>query len=361
MDLQIGDKAEGTFAFSSSIADDIWHAGKPSKAYEMWYFDALSDDGNEAVTITFLDNFVYSPRYNKIPSRTSATDTRRFPAIGFTYFRNGKVLYRTMLEFPENAFDAGVTEPFVKIGQNSVVYRSASYGSGYHIQIDAALRSGRRVRANFEWLAIESDLFPGKNAEGNPKHLWNMVAPRCDVTGKVAVSDRRGRDSEVFQFRGTGYHDHKTDDRWLAKTVHDWHWGRAHFADATAVFYRYRENGVDASSTRLMLVCEAELTQRKVALEEQNYVRNKFGIKYPTRLRLISEDDVRLTVKPLKIIESSFYGMRFLSEMTLTLRDGAAHATTGITEFVMPAALKYRWLNWLSDIRTGKNGRGPRL
>src|SRR5215217_5439151 len=184
MDLKVEDKTEDTFAFSSSIADDVWRAGKPPKAYEAWYFDALSDDGNEAVTITFLDNFIYSPRYNK-NSGAAAKDkeNERFPAIGFTYFRNGKMLYRTMLEFPETAFDAGATEPYVRIGQNSVSYRSASYGSGYHIQIDAALRSGRRVRANFEWLAIESDLSP-INSAGRAKHVWNMVAPRCDVTGK---------------------------------------------------------------------------------------------------------------------------------------------------------------------------------
>jgi carotenoid 1,2-hydratase len=358
MDLDVEHKAEGSFAFSSSVADDVWHAAKPRKAYESWYFDALSDGGNEAVTITFLDNFIYSPRYNK---NTDGDSERRYPAVGFAFFRNGKLLYRTMLEFPESAFDAGETEPYVKIGQNSVSYRSASYGSGYHVQIDAALRSGRRVRANFEWLVIESDLFSRKAEAASPTHCWNMVAPRCDVTGKVAVTDRRGRDSEVFQFRGTGYHDHKIDNRWMANTIHDWHWGRAHFADATAVFYRYREKGDDSSSTRLMLVQDSELSQRRVAMEEQNYARNKFGVKYPTRLRLVLDDNVRLKVKPLKNIETSFYGSRFLSEMTLTLPDGVPRQTTGITEFVTPSALKRRWLSWLADLRTGKDGRGPRL
>ena len=52
------------FAFSSSVSADVWHPQKHPKAYEWWYFDALSDHGDEGVIIVFLDNFIYSPRYN---------------------------------------------------------------------------------------------------------------------------------------------------------------------------------------------------------------------------------------------------------------------------------------------------------
>ena len=52
------------FAFSSSVEADVWHAEKPAEAYEWWYFDALADGGNEAVVISFLDNYIFSPRYN---------------------------------------------------------------------------------------------------------------------------------------------------------------------------------------------------------------------------------------------------------------------------------------------------------
>ena len=53
--------------------------------------------------------------------------------------------------------------------------------------------------------------------------------------------------------------------------------------------------------------------------------------------------------------------MRFLSEIVLKFADGKEHTTTGITEFIAPKALKHRWLNRLSDLRTGKNGKGPLL
>lgn len=346
----------GDFAFSSSVKADVWHPQKDPKAYEWWYFDALGEGGREAIIIVFLDNFIYSPRYNR-----DANETRRFPAVSFTYFSEGKPLYRCINEFSESDFVASKESPACTIGDSSFSFQTAEYGSGYAVTINARLTGDRRLEANLEWLSIESDFAGEAFCYRDSSHCWNMVAPRSDVTGKITVYDKRERVIDVRQFRGTGYHDHNLDNRWLAKTVRDWHWGRAHYADSTAVFYRYCELGEHTPSTKLLVVRNGELQERDAQYEEQNYVRDKFGIRYPTRLRLISEDNMRLRVKPIKVIDSSFYYLRFLSEITLTLRDGIPRKTTGITEFLAPKTLKYRWLNWLSDMRTGKNGKAPRI
>ena len=60
------------FSFTSSIAADVWTPKPNSRAYEWWYFDALSDDGRDAVVIIFLDNFIFSPRYNKNKAKSSS-------------------------------------------------------------------------------------------------------------------------------------------------------------------------------------------------------------------------------------------------------------------------------------------------
>src|SRR5689334_14274798 len=54
------------FSFSSSVKEDVWHPKSDAAAYEWWYFDALSDDGKDAVVVIFLDNFIFSPRYNAL-------------------------------------------------------------------------------------------------------------------------------------------------------------------------------------------------------------------------------------------------------------------------------------------------------
>lgn len=342
------------FAFSSSVRDDVWHPQKDDKSYEWWYFDALSDDGREAVVIVFLDNFIFSPRYNQ--ETTRITGNERHPAVSFTYFRDGVAVYKTTTEFHYSDFHASEDRPECTIGESGFVMDSASYGSGYVVTVKANLPGSRALEAKFEWLSVESDLDPKTFCMDENSHCWNMVAPRSDVTGKISISSTHGGELESIHFRGTGYHDHNLDNRWLAKTVRDWHWGRAHFADCTVVFYRFREVGQEDPNTRLLLIRDGTVENRDVTFEEQSYVRDKFGIRYPSLLELRSEDGLSLRVRPVEVIDSSFYFLRFLSEVTLWLPGRDQHSTSSITEFIAPKTLKYRWLNWLADIRTGKNG-----
>ena len=345
------------FRFSSSIAADTWHPGKDAKAYEWWYFDALSDDSREAIVIVFLDNFIYSPRYNAINGENS--ETKGFPAVSCTYYSDGKRVYRAVSEFPASDFRASDTTPECGIGKSGFHFDSASYGSGYLVNIDLRLTGGRRLHANLEWLSIESDFGTAPFCYDDSTHCWNMVAPRCDVSGKITVTDVRGRELDVKSFRGTGYHDHNLDNRWLAKTVKEWHWGRAHYADMTAVFCRYSEIGEDGSTDRILIVRDGILEQHEVRCEEQTHIRDRFGIRYPTGLVLASDDGLRLEIDPLQVIDSNFYHLRFLSSISCTLPGSSPQKTTGISEFISPRALKHRWLNWLSDLRTGKKDKGP--
>ena len=350
------------FVVSSSIAADTWHPQKDSKAYEWWYFDALTDDHEEAIVIVFLDNFIYSPRYNHA-SKTNGNviaGPERYPAVSFTYYSHGKQVYRAESEYTASELEASEAAPECRIGGSSFHFESAPYGSGYMVSVDLPLSRNRRLRAEFEWLSIESDFGSAPFCYDETAHCWNMVAPRSDVSGKITVTDGRGRTLDTRTFRGTGYHDHNLDNRWLAKTVNDWHWGRAHFTDSTAVFCRYREVGDANARTRLFIVKDGDLEQHEVESEEQDHVRDKYGIRYPTRLVIRSKDNIRLESRPLKVVDSSFYHLRFLSSFVLT-GSGREHETVGITEFIAPQALKHRWLNWISDLRTGRNGKGPRF
>jgi carotenoid 1,2-hydratase len=360
------------FSFSSSIAADVWHPKQNSQAFEWWYFDALSEDGRDAVVIIFLDNFIFSPRYNspnrkinklaeKLRRKKNLQCQKCFPALAFTYYRDGKPKYRAINEFLPEEFSADTDKPACRIGDNNFRLESAPYGSGYSLSINAKLRNNRSLKANFEWLAIESDFTPQKPIVVEDSHSWNMVTSRADVTGRINVADDNGKSLDVVHFRGTGYHDHNLDNRWMPETVCDWQWGRAHFADATAVFYRYKEHGEENPTTKLFTVRDDNLYDQDATYEEQNFTRDVFGIKYPQRLTLVTGDNIRLRVKQTKIIDASFFYLRFLSEMTLTLRDGKPRKTVGITEFLKPKALKYKWLDWLTNMRIGRNGKGSFL
>ncbi len=361
------------FAFSSCVASDVFHPDKAAKGYEWWYFDALSDDGREGVVIIFLDNFVFSPRYNApekskfsvrnlFPNRQKDFEAKeKVPAVAFIYYRDGRPVYRAINEFAEKDFFGNSENPECRIGDNHFKFESAPYGSGYTIQINAKLRKNRTVEAHFEWLSIESDFLPNKEINLEKTHFWNLVAPRSDVSGRVTVYGNKGKTLDVVHFRGTGYHDHNLDNRWMPATVEDWQWGRAHFADSTAVFYRYKEIGEKSSVTKLMTTRNGELRERSANFAEENFSRHIFGIRYPQRLTLATGDNMRLRVKQTRLIDASFFYLRFLSEMTLTLRDGKPRKTVGITEHLAPKALKLRWLDWLINMRIGKKGKGAFL
>ena len=124
MEIDSRSSAGQKLAFSSSIEADVWHPKSDPKSYEWWYFDALSDDGSEAIVIIFLDNYIYSPRYNNLRLTTS-----RFPAVSFTYFRYGKPLYKAVTEYPEAQFSASETIPECRIGASGFKADSAAYGS----------------------------------------------------------------------------------------------------------------------------------------------------------------------------------------------------------------------------------------
>jgi carotenoid 1,2-hydratase len=343
------------FAFSSSLQDDVWHAQSDAKSYEWWYFDALSDDGRDAVVVIFFDNFIFSPRYN------SKKESEKVPALAFFYYRNGKPVYRIIKEFSPENFQSSQVEPFVKLENASMKFDCAPYGKGYLIEIKTDFQQNKQLDVKLEWLLIETDFTEKKEPKGTESHNWNLVAPRADVTGHINVTNAKGKAFDNIHFRGSGYHDHNVDSRYLPTTVENWQWGRAHFSDSTAVFYRYKEIGSEEFVTKLYVVRNGELRQRDAEFEEQQFARDIFGIKYPERLRFVSADNMRLRVKQTKVIDSSFFYLRFLSEMTLTLRDGKPRKTMGITECLCPKTLNYRWLDWLIDMRIARDGKSAFL
>ncbi|MCB1023294.1 MAG: hypothetical protein KDB79_02820 [Acidobacteria bacterium] len=351
------------FTFSSSVREDVSRPKEKQESYEWWYFDALSDNGNEAVAITFLDNFIFSPRYNAECRRSirstlaGAADPEEpasFPAIAFVYYRDGKAIYRVINEYPASELETSPTSPECRIGNNSFSFTSAPYGTGYSVSIDTKLDRNTRITANFEWLSIESDFTANEEPSGRGFHHWNMVSPRSDVTGKITLIKKNGKTSNEINFRGTGYHDHNSDDRWLPNTIKSWQRGRIHFPDCTAVYFRYQELGSEESITNLFIARDGKLFTYNAISTAQTFSRNIFGVKYPERLQITSDDNIRLRIKQNTLVDSSLFYLRFLSEMTLSMNHGKPRKGIGISEHLSPKALRYKWLDWLMRLRVSK-------
>ncbi len=349
-------------SFCSSLAADGWHDQDGEKSYEWWHFDALSDDGREALVITFTDNYVFSPRYAAPPGSgpQKVYPPKRFPALSLLYSVNGKTIFRSVSEYTARQFngEAGTTQ--CSIGKSSFHLDTASYGSGYLISIDLPIGPLNRLKGSFEWLSIESDLLEPDKSDDAP-NSWNVAVPRSDVTGHIEVVDRKGRNKRRYSFRGTGYHDHVSGSESFNDVIKSRQWGRAHFVDTTVIYKLEDSRGSEVPTAQFFLIRDGEVHQREASFEQQLFRRDKFGIRYPRRLGFETDDGMRLRVKPYQVIASSFCEIRFLSEMTLMLRDGKPRRTIGFSEFIAPKNLKYRLFRRFTDLQIGKNGRGPIL
>lgn len=350
-----------TFNLLSSTIANAWHAQNSIQAYEWWYFDAISDNGREAVVIIFLDNFIFSPRYNEAVRRmkkgTQSSD--RFPAVAFFYYRDGKPLYRSINEYTNSEFMADTEKPFCRIGRSKFSFECLPYGSGYLIDLEMNSYGNKKLKARFEWLSVENDLLPEKR-QFSAAHNWNLVVARADVTGKIEIFDKKGKSEQKISFRGTGYHDHNADTRWMPDTIEYWHWGRAHFNDSTVVFYHYKELDQAKPITKLILVRNNSIQVSGADLELSHFKMNTFGLMYASQLNFSSEEGVKLLVKQ-KVADSSFFYLRFWSQAEIKYPGGQSHIVPAISEYLCPKRLRKGWFDRLIDMRIGKHGKSANL
>ncbi|HYO64072.1 MAG TPA: hypothetical protein VER08_10610 [Pyrinomonadaceae bacterium] len=375
--MTASNEGTGGFLHVSSLADDVWHGDGGPGAYEWWYFDAFSNDGRDALVVIFLADFIFSPRFNRHAARHDAASAARFPAVAVSLYRDGRPLWRAVNEYAAQEFSASTQRPECRIGRSGFRLEG---GRVFRVSLDETLRRGRRLRASLAWElddgrpgdvggsvggaagSLKGGAGGGGQVERGGAHEWNLVAPRCRVEGSLYVDGRGGARVGERRFEGTGYHDHNRDRRWLPATVAEWSWGRAHFPGATAVFYSYRERAASAPVTRLFLARGGTLTSHVARLAAEGSRRHVFGLRHARALRVEAEDaNASLVVRQRRVVDGSYFYLRFVGDAVLDTGDGPAQTAPAISERLAPRALRWRWLDWLTDMRVGRRGRGSFL
>lgn len=350
-----------SFRILSDIRRDVWHGNRNAAAYEWWYFDATSDDGRDVLVIIFLDNFIFSPRYNRHskPNSTDALDDKQLthhPAVAFFLYRDGRPVMRSLNEYPFADFAASTETPACRIGASGFDYDANS--KTYRLDLQLPLRGKKMLSARLRWHTLDASLLESKSLPDDAAHTaheWNMVAPRCHVTGDFEISAKGGRES--FQWSGIGYHDHNRDARQLTSSVKEWQWGRAHFKNATAVFYRFQPYDANEAITRLFIAESGTLKTYTASCDSKSTRRNIFGLRYAREMSLSDGDSsLALEVKQSKIIDASFFYLRFTGQARLTA-NGETQTAPLISELLVPRALNWSWLDWLVDMRIARAGK----
>jgi len=342
----------------SSVDETMRPRAAASGSFDCWHFDAISDDGSEAVVISFYNNYPFSPRYFASAQGLNGSGpvpTETVPAISFCYSRKGAAPLTAVSELCHDEYR--VDGEISKFGNSSFRIEEAEYGSGYMVNVEMLTRRKRKIVAQFEWLFVESSMRAANSAEFESR--WNIAAPRADVSGRITLIDRRGKEQQVIHFRGTGYHDRFSSDRSLADAVGSRVWGRAHFVDCTAIFHSFGPDERLDGVSDIFLIRDGEFHEQSTSREITNFARDRFALKTPRRLTFVSDDNIRLRIKPLRRVLCGFFEAKMLAEVNLMLRDGKPRRTLGLIEFAAPRRMKNRLLRLLNDLRVGKKGKSP--
>ena len=196
----------------------------PPNGYAWWYVDALSDDGQNGITIIAFIGSVFSPYY-AFARRNGAADPLNHCAVNVAVYRK-KGHRWAMTERPRGAVSR-TTDSFV-VGPSRLSWDGGSliiHVDEITVPIAGRLRGTVRVVPS----AITQRTFL-LNEDGN--HCWWPIAPCARV--QVAL------DHPHLRWQGDGYFDMNCGEAPLEQGFVDWQWARGTVRDGTAILYEAR-------------------------------------------------------------------------------------------------------------------------
>jgi len=325
-------------------------------AHEWWYFDAISDDGRDALVIVWYAGLPFDPSYGvatlrhlKDPGKYPAPRALDHSAIGFSWHRDGKPLAYALNGHEADAFRHRA-DPFAVEVATSRVGRD---GSGYRLTVATPAVDGRPIRAEVRFLPADSTEPFGRDL-GRPgaPHDWLLAAADCRVEGSVSVA------GESMAFAGRGYHDHNAGAEEMSVAMSRWEWGRVHHGPFAEVYYESsprqgerRELWITCRDGRPETIREGggiDLLSRREPGERPG--RNVFGLRHSRESGYGDEGGSLRRTTAACLDDGPFY-RRWLADFQIRRGDDPAVAARGIAELLDTRNLHKPWFNWMIPYR----------
>ena len=192
-----------------------------TNGYAWWYVDALSDDGENGITVIAFIGSVFSPYY-AFARRNGPVDPLNHCAVNVAVYRKGANQW-TMTERPRSAVSRTINS--FTVGPSQLTWD----GTSLTIRInEISVPVPRRVSGTIRVVptAITQQSF-SLNEDGN--HWWWPIAPCARV--QVAL------DQPHLRWQGDGYFDMNRGDAPLEQGFSDWQWSRGTLQNGTAILY----------------------------------------------------------------------------------------------------------------------------
>jgi carotenoid 1,2-hydratase len=253
--------------------------------YEWWYFDALSMDGRYALVAIFFLGSPMSPYYKAVVDGRQPLP-RDWSGVFFALHEivGGRWKERAYAYNLYREGDFGGPQPAVSLGTSKMRTAGWERSRQWQLEIDEPGLWRGRTRASLSFSTVGASPMGVAATQPDSAHTWVCVAPDCKVEGTVMLAS-----GEEIDFAGTGYHDHNFGQLpWSDAKI--WYWGRAHFAETSAVktavlYHLVPPAASDTAQTTLLLYDqrgEPIALPSSVEVTLPRTVRNAYGFEHAT-------------------------------------------------------------------------------
>lgn len=186
---------------------------------EVWYFDAILDDGSKAV-------FYFHPK-----SPYKLQEAGDHPDIGiFITSPEGETYGQQIIDYPAEESYFGKEKCDVKVGPHSVV----GDFKDYEIHIDPVAD----VAADLHFHALVKPFRQGNTGiitleDNDEYHYTDLSVVKNQVTGTLTYN------GETHEVTGSGYHDHQWINISPIVAWHHWLWGHLYTENYTVLIYDF--------------------------------------------------------------------------------------------------------------------------
>lgn len=208
---------------------DHSHSLSGSGAYEWWYVDAESHDGQWGIVVILFRGMPMSPDYLAALQRGDAVPADHCGYAVSVYHRGVRI---ATAFHGVNEVDCAYSEVDCDVRTGPVRFRRMDDGR-YLLEADTTIHlapQAVRIRAELTPLAPIAG-----TATESDVHAWILAAPRTEATVQITFVEH-GRVALESTWQGMGYHDHNLGLHSMQDDLADWYWGRLHTADRTFVY-----------------------------------------------------------------------------------------------------------------------------
>lgn len=302
--------------------------------YEWWYFDAIDEARELAITIILFDGMPMSPYWlEALPH----ADSRDYSGYAVSLYRKGKKLAGFVHHTEHNEILVHEDEIHIRMGGLTM----DKVGDEYAISLNTHFfNSTHSLIGDLIFKSVMPEQESYHMGDGN--HCWRLIAPQCAVEGNLALAEYEDIHSE-WSFNGHGYHDCNSGNDALDADYDDWYWGRCPINDEQSIIYYHYPKSRRNQELNIAFLADPRkgiqhLEDCSIKLCDVKLTSSLMNMAHAIQIEgMIEGAAFNITIKQLQAMEFGPFYYRFLIEAQ---SNGTSNGHHGIAEYFNAKRLK---------------------